>query len=675
MKYPHLFSPMKIGNVELKNRIVYPPMGPAYLEPGRVSEQEIKYFEERAKGGIGLLITGGYAVGLDYCGRASNPTLEDPSYDESIKEMIDRVHKYDAKIMFQLMHQGRQASSDRNNGQQPVAPSAIKEAEYMTMPRELSVDEIKEIVQCYINAAKKAYDLGADGVELHGAHGYLIHEFMSPRANHRTDEYGGSFERRMRFAAEIVQGINAIKPADRMLAIRINGTDNFENRTSIGGGGFSYRKFADRTEETKHEIDWYEDGITITDGLKIALYLEKVGIDAIDISTTTYSVFYYALEPAIMDEGSRSFFVKPIKEKLKIPVIAVNNVKRPETAEILLEEGICDFVSVGRSSIADPQWANKAYQGKDTSRSCIGCLSCMDNIYANGLTCAMNPYTGRELKYNEDTLNRNGNGRHIVVIGGGPGGLEAALTAAKRGFSVILFEKSGQLGGALSLASKGKGKNKITWALNGMINEVKEAGVKIQLNTEITDVEQIKSLDPYAVVIAVGGTPIKPQIPGLDGNNVYLAHDILTNDITFENKKIAIVGSGMTGLETAEILTSGDNDITIYDMLDTIAKGTNDAVKTLTMDYLVKNGVQFKTDHKLMKVNDSELVFEDLTTGSEIREKADIIAISLGIKRNESIEKALTGEFENLIVIGDCSADGGKIYQATRDAMLKVWDI
>ena len=669
MEYKYLFSPCKIGNIEIKNRIVLTAAGDSYGDDsGSITEREHAYLVERAKGGVGLIAPGGMSVDNELCGVSEprQPRVTDPRSHDSLEKVIRAVHNCDAKFMVQLMHQGRQAYSRMNRGQQPVAPSAIKEADFLEMPRELSISEIKYLIEKFIEGAKTVYDLGADGVELHGAHGYIFHQFMSSRANHRTDEYGGSFENRMRFTKEIIEGILAIKPSDRFLAIRMNGTDQLEG------------------------------GLTVEDGTKIALYVESLGVDLIDLSYSTYSNSFMSIEPAIFEEGCRSFFVKPIKERLKVPVLAVNQIKRPETAEKILAEGVCDFVGMARPTMADPWLPNKALAGKNTVRCCISCNNCLDTAFFDGVECSMNPYAGREYRYNDETIVKNGNGRLIAVIGGGPGGMQSAITAAKRGFEVKLFEKGDKLGGALLLAGKGKGKDKILWSLNGMENELRELGVEVILNKEISKPEQLTHLNPYAVVVAVGAAPANPKISGLENIKVYQAHDILRHGISFSGKQIAIVGSGMTGLETAEVLMEGGNRIVLYDMLDEIAKGGNNDNRITAIDYLSRNGVQFRTLHKLLRVEDGKLVFENLSNGETVVENPDVVVLSLGVKPIKSIEKAFADSVPRLVPVGDCAGEGqstnevregynaasamtlptwGRIYHATRDGLIKLWDI
>lgn len=652
MEYIKMFEKGTIGTVELKNRIVMPPMGVGLGDgSGLVDERQIAYFEERAKGGVGLIISSCCAIDEEYAGLAETGqiSLVNPAVVDGLKRLVDAVHKHNSKIIFQLLHPGRQGSSQINRGQQPVGPSAVKEADYLEMPRALSTEEVQILVQKFIDGARRVFQAGADGIELHGAHGYLIHQFMSKRANYRTDQYGGNFENRMRFVREIFEGIKVFQPQNTFISIRINGCD-FVN------GGF-----------------------TIEDGIEMSQYLEGLGFDTINISTGGYSNLIVGSDPPAFPEACRTHFIKPIMDAVSIPVIAANNVKRPQTAEKLLEEGTCDFVVVGRGLLADPYFVEKAMKGEeDKVRSCINCGCCIDTVMAgHPVVCSFNPMIGVELEYNDNNLLKDGMGRRIVVIGGGPGGMQAAITAAKRGFDVTLFDKGVELGGALLMANKAPGKYKVDWSVEAFKSDIEDLKIDVRLSTTIDDASEIEELDPYAVVVAVGGEPIIPQLPGIDSDNVVTAHELLSNPDKLKqirNMVVAIIGSGMTGIELAEILTEGNNKITLYDMQEEIAPGANLANKLYAIQMLTEQGVQFKTQHQLKKLTSSGAVFEELVTGMEMAEKSDLIVFSIGIKPNCSLAQCLRGKFERVVEIGDC-AGGSKIYEATGDGMRKMWDI
>lgn len=650
MAFEMLLSSKKIGNVEIPNRIVMPPMGVNMGDgSGQINEQYIAYFEERAKGGVGLITSSACAVDTDYCGIAEpgQICLNKDGAVEGVRDIMERVHKHGGKMIFQLLHPGRQGSSYINRGQQPVGPSAIKEAEYLEMPRVLSAEEIKFLVQKYVLAAKNAFEGGADGVEVHGAHGYLLHQFMSPRANKRTDLYGGSFENRMRFITEIISGIQAIKPENTFISVRINGMDGLE------------------------------DGFQVEDCIKIAKYLENIGIDVLSVSSGTYSRIDLVIEPAIIEEGWRTdAYVTPIRNAISIPLISANNIKRPVTAERILQSGACDFVCLGRGSLADPEFGKKVKEGNaDKIHICISCNNCGDQVQAGKtISCSVNPRLGHEAEYAEEKLVRNGNGRSVVVIGGGPGGMEAAILSAKRGFKVTIFDKEESLGGALLLATKAPGKDKVGWTLDSYRSRIRDLDIDVKLNHSATSLEEINKLSPYAIVVATGAVPFKPPISGLDMEHVVLAHDVLKNPGQYKDKKVVLVGSGMTGLETAEVLVENGNSVDIYEMLDEIGKGSNLANKYASMGFLGGKGTSFFTRHQLLEVTESEVRFNNLETQGIVSVKADLVVLSLGIKADSTVTEMLQDTEAKLCVLGDC-AGGRKIADATTGAYEAVWAI
>lgn len=651
METMKLFTPCKIGNVEIPNRVVLPGMNVALADDDRlINEKFLALYGERAKQGVGLIIPaplGFMDDGLCSFTLPGGAAINVPGGQERIKMLIDRIHQYDSKICLQLLHPGREGESRLNNGQQPVAPSAIKEADFMEMPRELTIDEIHIIRDRFIEAADILYKLGADGVELHAAHGYLLCSFMSARANHRTDEYGGSFEGRMRIMKEIIEGINAIKPANGFVSARING------------------------------MDWLDDGIQVEDAIEMAKYLEACGLDVLNVSCGSYASMEAITEVSAQPEETRSFFVKPIKQAVSIPVIAVNNIKRPETAERILQEGVSDFVGMARGLMAEPEFLKKIKAGRpDLVHNCINCLYCQTRGEAGqDINCAMNPYCGRESFFNEDTIRRDGDGKRIVVIGGGPGGMVAALTAAKRGYQVTLFEKGSALSGSMLIASQGIGKEKFTMSANGYINEIKEnENIEVRLNTEVTDIEQITSLNPHGVIVAAGAAPVKPPIPGSDKPHVIMAHDMLLNKPEFHGKKIALVGSGMTGLQAAEYFLDRDNEITIYEMVDTIAPGSNRGNRAFLIKMLSDAGVRFKTQYRLNEIHDRTLDFTDLAANEAVTVDADVVVLSLGVRPRKELRTMLEGKIKNLHFIGDCNG-GTLIPHATGSALETAWYI
>lgn len=650
--YPRLFAPGRIGSLELKNRIVIPAMELAFGdEKCRLNDRMRGYYEARAKGGAGLIMVSGMAIGADMCGITvpGQIVLNNEKAVSELKELADMFHSYDCKVFAQILHPGRQGQPIFNNNETPVAPSAIPEGPGYPVPRELSTEEVQLIISRFIRSAELALSAGVDGIEIHAAHGYLPYQFMAKRANKRTDQYGGSFENRMRFITEIAEGVNKFK-GDKVLSIRFNGTD-------------------------WHPVE--EGGMSVEDGVEVAKYLEKIGFDCLNVSGGSYSTLIRADEGYLYPEACRNW-VKAITEAVNVPVISVNHIKSPELAEKTLEDGVCDFLALARANIADPNYVNKLAEGReDHIRRCIGCCQCLQSTMdGHAAYCSMNPCMGREYLYNEKTFKPTGNGRHVVVLGGGPGGLMAAITAAQRGFKVTLLDDSDSLGGSMKLASKGTGKDKVAKSLKNLINDAEELGVTFCLNTNVEDVETIKALNPYAVVVATGGNSICPNIPGINGANVTSAHEVLrtleTNPLT--GKTIALVGTGMTGIETADLLMRKGNQMELFDMIEEPAAGVPMWNRFAFVGALQEGGAHFHMQNKLLEITENSVITENIATGEKAETSCDLVVLSLGVTPKDELYKKLSGEFDKVFNVGD-SAGGGKIMDATREAFMAMWDL
>ena len=433
------------------------------------------------------------------------------------------------------------------------SPSACDRAySAESLNREMSVKEVRKIIQQFIDGAVRAKKAGADGVELHAAHGYLIQQFLSPYTNQRTDCYGGSFENRLRFITEILTGIKTACGKDFPIIVRLS------------------------VDECYKEIGKPDVGYTLEDGVKMAKEIEKAGADAIDVSSAGYDTYNYWLEPTSFEPGWRKYMAAAVKKEVSNPELAANLIRTPEEPEAHLEEGIQVFVCLGRPHIADPHWANKAKAGKANEiKRCICCLYCMESMQHNAYkgshaNCSVNPKLGHE----KEVLSRDGNGRTVVIVGAGPAGLSAAETLGRRGFKPIVLEKQPEAGGQLQLANKPPLKDKINWCIEDLVTAALHNGAEIRYNTEATP-ELIASLSPYAVIIATGASSVKPRsIPGVDLPNVCTTTEILDGTVQLSKQKVAVIGSGMTGLETAELLCAQGNRVTVVEMADSIAPGT-----------------------------------------------------------------------------------------------------
>lgn len=681
MKYETLFSPIKIGSVEVKNRICMAPMLMDFGQfDGRTTEQLMDYYEERAKGGTGLIITEITRVN-DVTGGSAFAQLG-MSHDyqiEGMAELAKRIHSHGSKLFVQLHHPGRQnmglligtlplsIACDKampffKNMLYKVVPAGKLLMKHHIVPRvvapskcensyfsdgnnrALTKKEIKNLINEFIEAAVRVQKSGCDGVQLHASHGYLLQQFLSPNTNKRTDEYGGSLENRMRFILEIIAGIKEKCGADFPIIVRLTVDECY---SMIGKEGKGY---------------------DLTEGVEMAKRLEKAGVDAIDVSSASYDTFNYWLEPTSFECGWRKYMAQAVRNAVNIPVIAANLIRSPEQAESQLNEGVQDMISLGRPHIADPYWARKAESGHaEDIKRCICCLYCIESMQNNAYIgdhgyCAVNPFVGSE-KYE---LKSDGNGRKILVVGSGPAGLTAAELLAKRGFAVTVAEKSNKLGGQVDLAVKPPHKDKLYWCIEDLHTACEKLGVAFLMNTEITK-EFVENEKPFAVICATGAYASRPRfIDGYDRENVYTTTEILDGSVVLENKKVAVIGSGMTGLETAELLNETGNRVTVVEMADEIAPGVWHQHVIDIMPRLESKKTEFLTSEKLTAIKENLVVVED-KKGNKSEIATDFVVLSLGAKSENALYNELKNSGINTYLIGDAEKVG-RIADATRSA-------
>ena len=644
MAYEKLFEKGRIGRLTIRNRAVMSPMGTDLADTnGNASPRLIAYYAERAKGGIGLIINEYTGVDdVDSIPTQHNLRMAQDYNVKAAEELTRTVHQYGAKIFAQL-HHGGATSKSAFTGRQNLSPSGIPMAPGGEVPREMTLEDIKRVQDKFVAAAVRCKKAGYDGVELHAAHGYLMTQFISKYYNRRTDDYGGSVENRCRFIDEVIAGI----------------------RAKLGNYPISVRMCGD-------EMTPEPGFLTMEDGLEIARHLEAQGIDCINISMGSSWNGNANCEPFSYTPGWKKHVAKAYKAALSIPVIATNTIKDPDFAESLLEEGVCDFVALGRSQFADPEFINKAKAGHpEKIRKCIGCMYCRERLLGGAMPveCSLNPRLGTEYRYRWQDLQKNGSGRPVVVVGGGPGGLECAIILAKRGFAVTILEKSDSLGGTLKIAKLPPYKANLQDVTDVLALEAQELGVTVKLNTEATP-ELVASMAPVGVFLAAGAPPVAPKsIPGIE--KAVLAEDVILGNAKC-GKSAVLVGTGLTGLECAEMVLDAGSQLTMVEMNPTVGQGIYNVVFNDIMSRINPHSPEVLTSHQLTAVTDSGVEVKDLTTGESKATSADTVILALGTHDQQAMLDAYEQAGLNAVLVGSAEVPG-RIAGAIRGGFEKAW--
>ena len=632
--FDRLFSPFKMGGLQVKNRIVMAAMGTNFgTEDGTVSERAISYYAERARGGAGLIITESSPVSQRGRHRRRCLGAFDDRFISGLRHLTDAVHESGALIALQLNHAGRCAGSDVA-GYPPQAPSPIPLFQGAPLPSEMTLKEIGQTAIDFGQMARRARDAGFDAVEIHGAHGYLINQFLSPRLNRRDDAYGGSVENRGRFAVEIVRSVREAVGASFPVIFR-----------------HSLRELV-------------EGGYELEDGLFWARHIEAAGADALNVSGGTQESYHAVVQfisPMSFPEGCFIPLAEAAKKAVHIPVIVANRLNDPSLAEGVLRAGKADFIAVGRNFLTDSHWPVKARSGEvNRIRSCVACNGCIWSLQkANGdVTCFQNAALGCEARARIERVREP---KKVVVVGGGPGGMEAARVAARRGHRVILFEKGKKLGGQFLLAAIPPYKKTLEKATLWLIRELEQEGVDIRLDTEATPASVEREL-PDGVILAAGAFPIVPAV--CKGKDVLTAWDVLAGQET--GRKVLVLGGGLVGAETAEFLSQRGCQVTIVEMLDELAKDMEGTTRLLLLKRLHDAKVSILLSTKVIEICEGGV--QVLHNGEERRLEAETIVLALGSRADAEMRKKWEGKFTQLIAIGDC-VDARKAKEAIREGL------
>lgn len=624
--YDKLFEPINIGTLQIKNRFVIPAISTLdATEDGACTEQYAAYLERRAQGGWGLIITEYYGIAPNVGFFSRMNGIWNEELIQGHKKMTDRVHKAGAKIGAQINHAGRESFTEITT-ENVVAPSPYLDvpAEHAvseTLPRELTIPEIKDIISKYGDTALNLKKAGFDLVEIYGAHGYLVSQFLSKYSNKRTDEYGGPLESRMRFLLEIVADIKKKCGDDFPLSVRLSIKEFIPGGLSIGETRVVCRK------------------------------LEQAGVNMINCSQGVNGCSWNAVEPMYYDFACFVDNAEDIKKSVSIPVMAAGRITEACVAEAALDAGKCDLVGIGRASLADPDFPNKVKEGRlDDIRYCIGCLQgCLANNYKGvPCHCLVNPECNREY---ELKITEAENKKNIWIAGAGVSGCEAAIVAAQRGHKVTIFEKSDRIGGTWIVAALPLYKQELLTFIKWQLNELKKLGVEIRYNTELTP-EMVDAGKPDEVIVATGCKPFIPPIPGHDSKSVVQANDVLTNKVTVKGN-VVILGGGSVGVETAAFCGwYGAKNITIIEMQDKILKGFEREPKACLMQEVNKYNMTIHTSSKVTQINDNSVTFE-CNGKSTLLENVNHVVVAAGSKSVNTLEEALKSRGISVTVIGD----------------------
>ncbi len=645
MEFPYLFSPIKINDMTLKNRIVMTAMHLGYTPDGEVTERLTNFYAMRARGGVGLVIVGGCPVD-EYGGMPSMISIHDDRYIPGLERLTHAVKSCGAKIAAQLYQAGRYTRSSMIGGRKPFSSSAVRSRLTGETPRALELEEIPGVQDSFAEAALRAKRSGFDAVEILGSAGYLISQFLSPITNRREDEYGGPLENRMRFALEIIQKVRKAVGPEYPLFVRMAGND------------------------------FMEGGNTNREARLFAIEAEKAGVDLFDVTGGWHETRVPQLTMSVPRQGY-VYLAQGIKSVVSVPVLASNRINDPRTGEEILRNGAADMVTMARGLLADPDLPNKAQEGKSRLiYHCVACnQGCFDSIFqGRPATCLVNPIAGREDIKSQPAPEP----KKVLVIGGGPAGMKAACTASERGHDVTLIEKADRLGGQLLLNRLIPGREEMGTVAVDLINNLKVRNVEIILGKEADD-RLIREINPDAVVVATGARPVLPDIPGIDGQNVVQAWDLLDGRAG-TGERVVIVGGNAVGLETAlylsnqgtlspealhflmvnraesietltELLNRGIKKVTVVEMTKKAGNDIGLTTRWTVMGELKRLGVRVITETRAVGITPEGLEIE--RKGSIDLLAADSIVIAAGSRSENALIDKLKGLAAEVLVVGD----------------------
>ncbi|MFP3980938.1 MAG: FAD-dependent oxidoreductase [Desulfobacterales bacterium] len=659
MNYDPLFQPIAINKTQIKNRIYLPAMHLGMADNFHVTDQILAFYRERARGGAGM-ITVGFATIDELSGNVLNIGAHKDEFVPGLKKLADVIRENGAKSGVQLNHAGRYNFSFFLDGQQPVAPSAVASRMTKETPRALETGEIKQIVESFAQAARRVQEAGFDAVEvLHGT-GYLISEFLSPLTNKREDEYGGTFDNRIRFGIEVMSAIRNMVGPDFPLLVRMNGNDFMKD----GQGRDELREYA-------------------------RALANRANIDAICVNVGWHEARVPQITTGV-PRGAFAYLSRGIKKAVDVPVIASHRINDPDTARDMIADGMCDMVAMGRSLIADPALPEKAKQGRENEIvHCVACAQgCFDNLFnLKHVECLCNPVAGHEL---EAAADRTEQPKTVMVIGGGAAGMNAAIAAADRGHRVTLYEKSDRLGGQLYLAAAPPGRGEFAQLARDLEEQVKCRNIDVRFN-EVVDSSVLEREKPDHVVLATGAEPMSPPIPGVEMGHVVQSWDVLAGN-AYTGNRLVVVGGGAVGVETAlflaekgtlsgetlkflvvnraenpevlyELSTKGTKQVTLIEMLEKIGKDFGKTTKWTMLQDVSRFGIKTMPATRVLEITENGIKVQAEGGGPAEEIEADTVVLCVGAKPNNALETLLKEKNIAHTVAGDAE-DIGRAFEA-----------
>lgn len=630
-RYPHLFAPGVIARVRVRNRIVQAPMGSGMVRDGQITDADVAFMEERARGGVGLIITGAAPVHETsiVAGRILTEAWDEAGV-QALRARVEAVHAHGTKIFGQILHLGRESSGETQAGGAteyvPLAPSAVASSRDPSPPHELSVEEIRMLIASYGRAGANFQAAGYDGLEIQACHGYLVNQFLSAAANRRTDSYGGATPAaRIQFLVEVIEELREHCGRGYPLGVRVSAED-------LERGGLTL-----------------EQTLEIVDALQ-----GRAPVDYLSVTTGVRGAY---VKDMTFVEGFARDFSREIKRRVEVPVIVTGRFRMPALADDVLGAGDADFIGLGRAVLADPEWALKAQQGRDREiRPCIGIVQdCRRSVGL--IACTIHARTGREREW--EAGEPPSKPARVVVAGGGPAGMETARLAAESGHQVMLFERSTQLGGQLRVAAAAPTRAELLdWVRYGE-RELARLGVDVRMGAQ-ADPPAIRAQRPDLFVCATGARPLPPAFPVRDGANVVNIWELLNGTVTTDGDRAVVVDDGAGfwhGVGAAEHLAERGVSVSLVTRARGVALTIPHESAANTLRRLRGQGVRFHTLVSVIGADVGQVRIADAITGEELEPlEADLVAVRSELRAEDGLARELDGEVGAIAVIGDCAA-------------------